>query len=175
MVAIVQYDGRKQLLSKMTMISPRMTSPRRALLPALSPRRVAPGAGDHMPASPVAGYRRTDQMDIFDGRMTTPRQVRLQTATRSRRVEAPTGAPIGKDGLGLALPQRIHLRALQGGCVTSPCFVNDAREGSAMLSCFDVVPPSNCPKGQTFSRLAVAIGRGGCFERSFAGCVPFSP
>ena len=173
---VVPYDGRKSLLAKMTMISPRMTSPRRAvLLPALSPRRAAPGAGDDGPASPLSGCRRPDLMDIFDGRMTTPRLVRLQTATRSRRVEAPTGAPVGKDGLGLGLPQRIHLRALQGGSASSPRFVNDAREGSAVLSCYDVVPPSNCPKGQTFSRLAVAIGRGGCFERSFAGCVPFSP
>jgi hypothetical protein len=172
---VVPYDGRTQLLVKMTMMSPRVASPRRAPMMLMSPRA---RAADHALASPICGYSRADATsDIFDGRMTTPRLKRLQTATRSRRVEAPTGTTVGKDELGFSLPQRIHLRSLQSGALSasSPRYVNDAREGSAKLSYYDVVPPSNCPKGQTFSRLAVAIGRGGCFERSFAGCMPFSP
>jgi hypothetical protein len=167
----------KEILAQMRMISPRISSPRQWLL-------LRPDAGsDSSPAQhsqlprivPFGQLRGLKESRFFDGRITTPRKIRLETPLRSRRVEAPTGAVPGKDELGVALPQRIMLKELQASPPRSPRYVNDATMGSVNLSYSNIESPSMCPKARNFSRFAVAVGRGGTFERSYAGCIPFSP
>lgn len=103
------------------------------------------------------------------------RRFRLETPRRSRRTEAPTGTLPGKDELGMTLSQRLTLKSLQFSPPRTPRYVNDATMGSVKLSLHSIEAPSVCPKRQEFSRLAVAVGRGGTFERSHAGCLPYSP
>ena len=176
--AMVAASKERMLLS-MRMISPRIGSPR--LLPLLRPdeaEEVSP-AGSPLPRilpyGRQRGLRETGESRFFDGRVTTPRTFRLETPRRSRRTEAPTGTLPGKDDLGMPLSQRLTLKSLQASPPRTPRYVNDATTGSVKLSCFNIEAPLVCPKRQEFSRLAVAVGRGGTFERSHAGCLPFSP
>eukprot|EP00961_Rhodomonas_salina_P121612 1637461-Rhodomonas_salina.1 len=172
----VEDTNRERLLSQMRAMNQTF-----ALQSSLStpPSRVtrSPGSssGNDSPLGPLCSPRTSRPISAsFDGRITTPQALRLQTLQRSRRSYAPTGAPAGK-GAGIPLEDRLASRRMSVSPPRSPTYVNDATRGRIRIATSGIEGPIKAPMRQEFARLAEAQGKGGVFARAAAGCLPFTP